>query len=135
MIDLTTLNYWAILVTVVVSFSIGGLWYSPLMFANAWMAEHGYKEEDLGGAAKAMSITALAGIVIAIVLAVLIKHLGIEGWRAGLHLGLMLGIGLVGMIKLSDSLFNNYSWKLIFIEAGYRVVFVVVNCVILAVWQ
>ena len=63
MIDLTTLNFWAILVTVVVSFAIGGLWYSPLMFANAWMAEHGYKEEDLGSAAKAMSITALAGSV------------------------------------------------------------------------
>ncbi|MGB4971685.1 MAG: DUF1761 domain-containing protein, partial [Cyclobacteriaceae bacterium] len=41
------LNYWAILVSALSTFLIGGLWYSPAVFGKAWMKENGLTEEDL----------------------------------------------------------------------------------------
>ena len=36
---LPALNYLAVLVAGIVIFMIGGLWYSPVLFAKPWMAQ------------------------------------------------------------------------------------------------
>jgi hypothetical protein len=41
-------NLLAILVAAATGFLIGGLWYGPL-FGKAWMAEHGFTEEQMRG--------------------------------------------------------------------------------------
>ena len=35
--DLSTLNYVAIVVAALTAFVLGGLWYSPILFARGWM--------------------------------------------------------------------------------------------------
>ena len=40
------LNWLAIIVAAVSAFILGGLWYSPLMFAKRWMKETGITEES-----------------------------------------------------------------------------------------
>ena len=40
-------NYPAILVAALVSFVVGGAWYSPLLFAKAWMGEAGLDDAAL----------------------------------------------------------------------------------------
>ena len=45
MLDLSGLNWLAILVATVAAFVLGGLWYGPL-FGKAWMAALGKTEED-----------------------------------------------------------------------------------------
>jgi len=42
-----TINYLAVLVSAVIFFIIGGLWYSPLMFANPWIKAMGFSDEKL----------------------------------------------------------------------------------------
>ena len=42
-----TINYLAFLVSAVIFFIIGGLWYSPLMFANPWIKAMGFSDEKL----------------------------------------------------------------------------------------
>lgn len=37
-IDITQLNWWAILVSTLVAFVLGGIWYGPL-FGNLWLKE------------------------------------------------------------------------------------------------
>ena len=43
------LNLLAVCAAAVSSFVIGGLWYSPLLFQQAWMAANNFKESDLQG--------------------------------------------------------------------------------------
>ena len=45
--EFAEVNYFAVGLAAVLVFVLGGLWYSPLLFANAWMAGHGYTEDDL----------------------------------------------------------------------------------------
>src|SRR5688500_11790284 len=41
------LNIWAVLAAAVATFLIGGLWYSPLLFARVWQREAGLSDERL----------------------------------------------------------------------------------------
>src|SRR5687768_11611261 len=45
--DASKVNYLAALVAALSSFLIGGLWYSPILFAKAWMRETGLTDEQL----------------------------------------------------------------------------------------
>jgi uncharacterized protein DUF1761 len=51
------INHWAVITAAVASFLIGGIWYSPLLFENAWLRENGFTREDMkskGGTARIM---------------------------------------------------------------------------------
>ena len=41
------INLWAVLAAALANFVIGGLWYSPALFGNAWMRANGFTEDDL----------------------------------------------------------------------------------------
>jgi hypothetical protein len=43
------------IVATVSAFILGGLWYSPLLFARAWQRETGLSDEQLNAASKAPS--------------------------------------------------------------------------------
>ena len=43
--DMTTINWLAVVAAATSAFLLGGLWYSPLLFAKPWMAASGMTEE------------------------------------------------------------------------------------------
>jgi len=45
--DSIQVNYVAVLVCAVVTFLLGGLWYSPVLFAKRWVALVGLTEEQM----------------------------------------------------------------------------------------
>src|SRR6476620_2991462 len=65
-------NYLAILVAAIVAFLIGGLWYSPMLFAKQWMAAHAHTPEDVAkmkaDAPRAYAISFVAFLVMASIL-------------------------------------------------------------------
>src|SRR5438045_874235 len=72
-------NYLAVLTCGVVMFILGGLWYSPLLFAKKWMALMGMTEADIHAASKAsMPIQYLmvfvCGLITSWGLAVIMNH-------------------------------------------------------------
>jgi len=72
-------NLLAVLVSGVAIFVLGGLWYSPLLFAKRWVALLGKSEEELksAGATPLMYLTVfVCGLLTAFGLAVIINHFG-----------------------------------------------------------
>ncbi len=70
-------NYLAVLVSGVAIFVLGGLWYSPVLFAKKWVALQGRTEEEMRGASAGpiMFVYAfLCGLLVAWTLAVILKH-------------------------------------------------------------
>ena len=84
-------NYVAILVSAVVAFLIGGLWYSPLLFAKQWMAAHAHTPEDVaklqGEAPKAYGISFVAFLIMAAILQLLLNHLDAHTWQQAVRCG------------------------------------------------
>jgi hypothetical protein len=129
------LNYIAILVVTVISFVLGGLWYSPLLFERIYLAGIRRQPDELGGAAFPLALNFFTTLVTAIVFAELIRRLGLVTAGQGLWFGLTVGVGIIGMAMASDFAFNRFPLNFFLVEAGYRLLLSVIMGVILTVWR
>jgi hypothetical protein len=137
MLDFSSLNWLAILAVAALGFVLGGLYYSPLLFANAWMRELGKKPEDFQGAGAAFPfvLAFVTALVTATVIGALVHSLDVTTLFAGAALGLLCGLGFVSASTFSDFAFCRFSMKLAAIQSGYRVLYCVLMGAILAVWR
>ena len=133
--DLSAINYLAVIAAALTSFIIGGVWFSPIMFANTWMKENGFKEEEVKNAnmGKIFGGSFVMALIISFNLAAFI---GPEGdFVFGLFSGFAAGFGWVAMSIGIDFLFERKSLKLYFINAGYHVVTYTIMGGILGAWK
>ena len=128
-------NIPAVIVAALLGFVIGGAWYSPLLFAKAWMHEAGITEERARQAnlGRTFGLSAIASLVMAFNLA---AFLGAKAdWRFGLFAGLATGIGWVAMSLGVIYLFEQRSLKLWFINSGYQVLQYGVMGAVIGAWH
>ena len=129
------LNIWAVLVSALSTFLIGGLWYSPALFGKAWMKENNLTEDDLkkGNMAKIFGLAFVLGLVSAVNLAM---FLGEEAdMSSGAFYGFLAGFGWVATFVGTHYLFERKSFKLFLINAGYSVVALTIMGLIIGAWR
>jgi hypothetical protein len=133
--DLSQINYPAVVVAALSSFVIGFLWYAPFSFANAWMREAGLSKEKIEKAnmVKTLGLSFLLALIICFNLA---AFLGQDaGFRWGMTAGALAGIGWASASLGIIYLFEGRSFKLFLINAGYQAVTYMVAGAIIGVWQ
>ena len=133
--DLSKLNLLAIALAAASTFLLGGLWYSPILFARSWMREAGLTEEQTRQAplARVFGFSALASLVMAFNLAAFIGPKASLGF--GLFAGAAAGIGWVAMSLGVIYLFEQRSLKLWLINSGYQVLSYTLMGGLLGVWK
>lgn len=133
--DGISIHFPAVVVAALLGFAIGGLWYSPLLFAKAWQREAGLGDEQVRRApmARIFGFSALAQLVIAANLAAFIGPKASLGF--GLAAGAAAGLGWVAMSLGVVYLFEQRSLKLWLIDAGYQVVTYTLMGGLLGVWK
>ncbi len=136
---LGNLNYLAITVAALTAFVLGAVWYSPLLFANAWVRASEHTPDKLASMQKGMvgryAITLLAFFVMALVVAEISAIFGIVRVQGGLKLGLMLWVGFAVTLGLINTLYNARRMAVFFIDAGYALLYLLVMGTIIAVWR
>jgi hypothetical protein len=132
--DLSKVNYIAVLAAAVSSFLIGGLWYSPVLFARAWMREAGLAEERLREkVAQTFAGAFVLSLVVALNLAFFLGTNASLGWGAGA--GALAGVGWAAASLGIVFLFERRSLTLMIIDGGYLAVSYTVMGVIIAALQ
>lgn len=133
------INFLAVVVAAVAAFLIGGLWYSPLLFAKQWVTAHGYTDEQVAemqkGAAKAYTVTLVCQFLIALAIAVLVGYIHMERCMQGLKLGLLIWAGFALPLGLMAHMFSRKRIAVLCIDAGYQLVYLVLMGAILTVWR
>ncbi|MBM3342214.1 MAG: DUF1761 domain-containing protein [Betaproteobacteria bacterium] len=136
------LNGWAIAAAVAANIVIGFLWYGPLL-GSAWMREMGLPY-DFKPDATRMQRSLLLMVLSAVVLACAIQVLRPSTWAAGEDAAntfyALLGAGAVWIgfyvpVLLSGVAWENRSWKLFGINAGYHLAALLAAGMILAHWR
>ena len=133
------INYLAVVVSAAVAFAIGGLWYSPLLFAKQWVKAHGFSEERVKemqkGAGKAYAVSLLCQLLIALAIAVLVGYLHLALCVQGLKLGLLIWAGFAFPLGLMATMFTDKKITVFLIDTGYQLVYLLVMGSIITVWQ
>ena len=129
------LNWLAIIVAAVSAFVLGGLWYSPILFANRWMKETGITEETTKNAnmTRIFSIGFLLALIASFFLAMFIGENA--GGAYGALEGFMAGLGWVFTFMGISYLFESRTLGHFLINSGYSVVSLTVMGLIIGVWQ
>jgi hypothetical protein len=128
------INYLAVLVTAVVGFGIGALWYA--FFSRSWLAAIGKTEAEVrkGNAAIAYSGAFAASLMTAYALALLIGLAQAQTFVHGALLGLWVWVGFVAATNLPTYLFSRWPRELFFINNGYHFVTLLIMGAILGAW-
>lgn len=130
------INIPAVVVAAVLPFVLGGLWYSPVMFGNAWMRENNLTEEDLEKGNKA-KIFGLSFFFFLLMSANLAGFLATPDTNLsfGMLAGFLAGFGWVALSLAVIGLFERRSWKYMLINGGYLVVAFVLMGIVLGAWR
>lgn len=133
--DLSQLNVLAVIVAAGLGFVIGGLWYSPILFAKAWMREAGLDETRVRSAnmARVFGLSLACSLVMAFNLAAFVGPKASLGF--GLFAGAATGIGWVAMSLGVIYLFEQRSLKLWLINSGYQVITYTVMGGVIGAWR
>lgn len=124
MAQLAEINYLAVLLATLATMILGFLWYSPLLFGNAWIKQIGLKREEMsGGGPLTYGLTALTALSGAFVLAwlILLAGDGAATVPIGLLVGLLVGISISVKIGM-NYLFEGRKLGLYWITVGYHLV-------------
>jgi hypothetical protein len=131
------INYLAVLVAGVVIFMLGGLWYSPVLFAKKWMALQN-RTDDMSGGGNMAAMYAqvfICGVLTAWALAILIGILPGGGMMHAVKLALLCWLGFAAATSYGTSMFSMKPKALWAIDTGFNLVSFVIAAVILAAWR
>lgn len=137
-----TINWLAVLVAGISSFILGGVWYSPALFGNAWMRENNLTADDVKKAnkAKIFGWSLLFSLIMSVNLAMFLADPVQEGcgpktdmvW--GLTAGALAGLWVFCSLA-TVALFEHKSWRYIFINGGYCLVALTLMGAVLGAWR
>ena len=134
------LNYWAILVSGLVAFTIGGLWYSPVLFEGAWMSANGYSESQIQANMSSLIPFGFIGAIVIYTLmttafAFLSYALGADTVISCILLGLLLWAGFVASSGFMVMLFSPGPVSGWLIDAGFQLISLLAVGVVLGAWR
>lgn len=129
------INWLAVLAAGLTAFMVGGIWYSKILFANAWMTDSHLTSEQLktGNKGKIFGFAFFFSLLMAATIA-----LFLSGEKGGLGYGAAVGfhLGLLAFSAIAiHSLFELKSWRHIFINGGYIVVSLTLMGAIIGCWR
>jgi hypothetical protein len=135
----------AVIVSTIVSFILGGIWYAGPVFGKTWMAALGKTEADKEAMRKQAPKGFVAGLVGAFiassVMAVFLEYgrratdVGLPaGVVGGIVVGFLVWFGFLLTTGVSGAIFEGRSGKLVGINQGYAIVSYLLMGAILGIW-
>lgn len=130
------INYWAVILAVVVTFIASAAWY--IIFSTQYFELRGINPND--AAATAMPawqviVLLVRHLLVTLVIAQLVARLGVNDWKSGLKLGLLLWIGFPVVLLAGAVANDNVPLALAAIHAGDWLIKLLLITTILAVWR
>ena len=132
-------NNVAVLVSGAVIFFLGGLWYSPALFAKRWVVLIGKSEEELKANVGSMPLSYLSvflcGLVTAWIMALVVGNFAPATAVDGALIGALCWLGFAGATSFGTALFSGKPKSLWLIDSGFNLAAFVIAGVILAAWR
>lgn len=133
------INYWAVIVSAIIYWLIGMLWFSFLIGKN-WheeMKKHGIKlSKYSGGKMAEKSVwTLILNFIVALGVAFLINATGVTTVGGAIGLGVLIAICFAAAVMATSYLWENRSLELSFYDIFYPFIGIIVTSIICGLWR
>jgi len=134
------LNFFAVAASAVLAFGTGAIWYSPILFGNAWIKAHGYTDtqvQQMQGDATPLPYlgSAASYLVMAIVINIFVSYSNASTIGDGLWLGVLFWLGFAAPVGLTGNLFSDKSISVFVIDTLHHLTYLLLISVILTLWR
>jgi hypothetical protein len=121
-------NWWAIIISAVISVVLGFIWYGPL-FGKVWMKHSGITMPEHKPGFGVMIVPIIYSLIGAILAAYMLSVIG-GGWVAAFWLWL----GFVVPVYLNFKGWEGKSWPFVAVNAGYWLAYLLIAGCLIAYW-
>ncbi|NOZ07503.1 MAG: DUF1761 domain-containing protein [FCB group bacterium] len=132
------INGWAILVSALVYFIIGAVWFSEKAFGRTW-AEGAGIESSKKGLMKKFGLNFLGALVVAFVMSHFISYtsyfMGVGGIVGGIQTAFWAWLGFSGATYLMNFVFEDKPFKFYLVNTGYHLAGLIASGIILGIWR
>ena len=155
-------NFYAVLVSALVTLLVGFVWYNPKVFGTIWMNETGMTQEKAkqSNLLKVFGLTIFYSLLLSTIMPSLVIHqMGVLGvfegndknpefiefmnlhgdafrtFKHGALHGFISGVFFALPITAINSLFEQKSWKFILVTSGYWIVSLTIMGAIICGWK
>lgn len=126
-------NWVPVIVSTVLSFVLGALWHSPVLFGKAWTEEvNASHEKSKSHFGMVFGLSALLHLITLTALAALIGRdsSAMDGLLTGLAVSIVFVSATIGVTYI----FASRSFRLFLIDAGFYIVFFSIAGLIIGIW-
>lgn len=133
--NISLINWPAVLVAGLSAFALGGIWYARPVFGNAWMQDSNLTEDQIkqGNKGRIFGFTGFFSLIMAVNLAMFLAT-DKTNVALGAEAGFLAGIWTFSAIAI-HSLFELKCWRLIFINGGYSLFSLTLMGGIIGLWR
>lgn len=137
MLHFHPLNNLAILVSGIILWVLGAIWYSPPLFAKPWAELSGAKRDPgkRDGLLLGMTASFICDLVLSLILAMLIMWSNVTGFKYGAVIGVLTWIAFIAAPSLPQGLYEKKPFKLFAINSGYWLVGLFIVGGLLSSWR
>jgi hypothetical protein len=129
------MNILAVIISTVIYFVLGALWYSTILFGNKFMDYLGKTADELEAKPTDFIGAAIAAIATNLVLALILDLIGTFDVLLGVLVALLAWGGFSATAGLYNVIFEGKKFGLYLIDTGYHLVGLIIAGVILGLWQ
>jgi hypothetical protein len=130
-------NHWALLVSALILWFLGAIWYSPVLFAKPWMAllKIDPSKTNSKTMVPGMIASFIGDLILSLVLAHIVLWSGADSCGWGAFIGFLVWLGFFAAPNLPQGIYEGRPFKLFAINNGYWLVGLMIVGALLAVWR
>lgn len=130
------INHIALLVSALILWLLGAVWYSPALFAKPWMAALGIvPDHPKKGLAVGMISSLIGDLLVAFILLHFVLWSAASTYFTGAFVGFICWLGFFVGIQFPQGIYENRPFRLFAINAGYWLAGLVMIGGLLAIWR
>lgn len=130
-------NHWALLVSALILWFLGAIWYSPVLFAKPWMAilKIDPSKTNSKTMVPGMIASFIGDLILSLVLAHMVYWSGADSYGWGALIGFLVWLGFFAAPNVPQGIYEGRPFKLFAINNGYWLVGLMIVGGLLAVWR
>jgi hypothetical protein len=136
----TQLNWIAVVVSAIIYFAIGEVWFTDIAFGRSWRrakdSESARQGPGIDGTATVVPL--VAALVTAVTTGLLARAIGSDTFVEGVLLGLVVGIGYAVTLTAVDAALDTnrpHPWLWFAITGAYHLLGLLIVAVIVSMWR